>query len=134
MRVHRAAFHPSRMTPERYARVMTAPTYRPDLDLVAVAPDGSFAASCLVWFDPPNGVGLFEPVGSHPEHRRRGLAAAVCREGMRRLRALGAEWAIVLSWDEEGPGRLYESIGFREVMRSTQWVRPWPGPPGEAGG
>ncbi len=90
---------------------------------------GVFAAFCLVWFDLQTGVGLFEPVGAHPEHRLRGLAAGVCREGPRRLKVLGAEWAIVLSLEEEGPGRLCESIGFREVMRSTQWVRPWPAPP-----
>ncbi len=37
----RVAVHPSRMTAERYARVIAAPTYRADLDVVAVATDGS---------------------------------------------------------------------------------------------
>lgn len=52
--VHRNAFAPSRMTVEKYRRIMNAPTYRPDLDLVVVAPDGTFAAFCIVWFDEVN--------------------------------------------------------------------------------
>lgn len=43
--VHRAAFAPSRVVPESYRRVMRAWPYRPELDHVAVAPDGTFAAS-----------------------------------------------------------------------------------------
>jgi len=122
--VHRAAFDPSRMTIERYGSVMGMPLYRPELDVVAVAPDGTFAAFCLAWYDPETRVGLFEPVGTHPDHRRRGLAAAVCREALRRLAAVGAEWALVIAKaGEPGPNRLYESLGFREVMRSTLWRR-----------
>ena len=122
--VHRAAFEPSKMTPERYAAIMRAPTYRPGLDVVAVAPDGAFAAFCLAWYDPQIRVGLFEPVGTHPDHRRRGLAAAVCREALQRLAALGAEWALISAWNaEEVPNHLYASLGFEETFRSHLWRR-----------
>lgn len=122
--VHRSAFEPSRMTAERYAQVMRAPSYRPELDVVAVAADGTFAAFCLVWYDPGLRVGLLEPVGTEQAHRRRGLAAAVCAEALRRLEELGAERASVLSnGGTEGPNHLYRSLGFREVMRSMQWRR-----------
>ena len=119
------AFEPSRMTRERYLRVMAASLYRPELDTVVEAPDGSIAAFALVWFDPQIKVGLFEPVGTHQEHRRRGLAAAACAEGLRRLSALGAHTADrAHRWRQ--PGRhhdLYASLGFREVMRSIRWKR-----------
>ncbi len=122
--VHRAAFDPSRLTTDRYASVMAMPLYRPELDVVAVAPDGMFASFCLTWYDPHIRVGLFEPVGTHPDHRRLGLAAAVCREALRRLAAVGAEWALVLAHaNEPGPNRLYESLGFEEVHRSSLWRR-----------
>jgi ribosomal protein S18 acetylase RimI-like enzyme len=132
--VHRSAFEPSRMTAERYAQVMQAPSYRPELDVVAVAADGAFAAFCLVWYDADLRVGLLEPVGTDQAHRRRGLAAAVCAEALRRLEQLGAERASVLSKaDREGPNRLYRSLGFREVMRSMQWRRtPAPSDDGTA--
>ena len=46
--------------------------YRSDLDCVVEAPDGTFAAYVLCWYDEDNGVGEFEPVGTHPDYRRRG--------------------------------------------------------------
>jgi len=107
--VHRAAFDPSRMTIERYGSVMGMPLYRPELDVVAVAPDGTFAAFCLAWYDPETRVGLFEPVGTHPDHRRRGLAAAVCREALRRLAAVGAEGALGIA--KAGTRRLAKDMG-----------------------
>jgi GNAT superfamily N-acetyltransferase len=124
--VHRAAFAPSAVTVDAYRRVMSSATYRPELDLVAVAPDGAFGAFCIVWLDEPTRIALFEPVGTHPEHRRRGLARAVCREGLRRAAALGAEAAIVLAWNgEDAANRLYESLGFRDVMRSYRYRREY---------
>ena len=84
--VHRAAFAPSRVVSESYAGVQRAWPYRPDLDHVAEASDGSFAAFCLCWLDNSNGAGLLEPVGTHPDHRRLGLGSAVCLAGLRSLR------------------------------------------------
>jgi mycothiol synthase len=122
--VHRAAFHPSRMTVAKHRAVMKSLTYRRELDLVVTAPDGSFAAFCIVWFDPANQIGLFEPVGCHPEHQRRGLATAVMHEGLRRLHALGAHRAHVLAWGEKGGGsRLYPSAGFEVIDRIYAWKR-----------
>jgi len=120
--VHRAAFHPSRVTTESYANVMRTWPYRADLDCVAEAPDGSFAAYTLCWYDDENRVGELEPVGTHPDHRRRGLARSVNLDALRRLRAAGAERAIVLCrGDDEYPAAslLYESVGFRQHSRSV---------------
>jgi len=122
--VHRDAFAPSRMTTEKHRAVMASPTYRPELDLIAEAPDGSFAAFCIVWFDPVNRIGVFEPVGTHSAHRRRGLGTAVLREGMRRLQALGARVAHVNSWTVEPPAAaLYDSVGLTEIGRNHRWKR-----------
>ncbi len=69
--LHREVWAPSKVTLEAYARLRAAPVYRPDLDLVAVDHDGSLVAYAIIWFDPRSGVGEFEPVGTHPDHRRR---------------------------------------------------------------
>lgn len=121
---HRSAFAPSRMTVEKHRAVMQSSTYRPDLDLVAVAPDGSYAAFCIVWLDVANRLGLFEPVGCHSDHQRRGLAAAVMAEGMRRVKALGADTVCVLTeGDNVGSNKLYESLGFQFVDRCYEWKK-----------
>ncbi|CAA9536288.1 MAG: hypothetical protein AVDCRST_MAG73-1491 [uncultured Thermomicrobiales bacterium] len=122
--VHRNAFAPSRMTAAKHRAVMASPTYRPDLDLVAEAPDGSFAAFCIVWFDPDNRIGVFEPVGTHSAHRRRGLATALLCAGMRRLQSLGARVAHVNSWAVAPPAAaLYDAAGLTEIGRNHRWKR-----------
>ena len=121
--VHRAAFAPSRVVPESYRAVMRAYPYRPDLDNVVVAPDGSFAAFCLCWIDLENRVGLLEPVGAHPAHRRQGLAAAVCVAGLHALRRAGADTAVVYSAGASQAFRVYERIGFRSNSRQLQFER-----------
>ncbi len=110
------------MTVEKHLAVMASPTYRPELDLVVVAPDDSFAAFCIVWFDEVNHMGVFEPVGCHSAHRRRGLTRALMYEGMRRLRDLGATTAHVLAHGsaDAAPG-LYASAGFQVIDQCRAW-------------
>ena len=124
--VHRAAFHPSRVTVESYRNAMQAYPYRTALDCVVEAPDGSFASYCLVWLDEAIGVGLLEPVGTHPEHERKGLGTAVCRFALRRLAEEGASTAIVCARGDDdypAPMKLYESLGFSRYTRSQEYRR-----------
>jgi ribosomal protein S18 acetylase RimI-like enzyme len=118
--VHRAAFEPSRVTVESYRNVMRTWPYRADLDCIAESADGTFAAYALAWLDDENRVGELEPVGTHPDHRRRGLGRAVNLLALHRLRHAGAELAIVLCRGDEAypvPKRLYEAVGFRRHSR-----------------
>jgi ribosomal protein S18 acetylase RimI-like enzyme len=62
--------------------------------------------------DDENGVGLFEPVATRAEFRRRGLGAAVCTFGLRRLHEEGMRRAVVCC-DTEPACALCESLGFR---------------------
>ncbi len=79
---------PSWMTTAKHRAVLRASTYRLDLDLAPVAPDRTFAAFCIVWFDEANRIGCSEPVGRHSAHRRRGLARALLDGG----RAASSGW------------------------------------------
>lgn len=98
-----------------------APCYRPDLDLVAVAPDDTFAAYVGIAYDEVNGHAVFEPVCTHPDHRRHGLAQALMVEGLHRLKALGATDVTVDTGDMIPANRLYDSMGFSEVCRGHVW-------------
>jgi mycothiol synthase len=98
-----------------------APCFRQDLDLVAEAPDGSFAAYVGIPYDEVNRLGIFEPVCTHPDHRRLGLAGSLMREGLLRLRSMGAADVTVDTGDMEPANRLYDSLGFSEAHRGYTW-------------
>ena len=118
--VSRSAFGNQR-TGELMKVLAKAPTYRPELDLAAVADDGTFAAYTAVWFDDVNRYVVFEPVGTHSEHRRRGLASAVIAEGMRRAVGLGATLAYVGSEEGSPANLLYEAMGFIDADCDERW-------------
>jgi ribosomal protein S18 acetylase RimI-like enzyme len=112
---HRSAFHPSRFRDDVYAAVRASAAYRPELDCVVAAPDGSIAAYALAWFDDENLLGELEPVGTHADYRRLGLGRAVNLFALQQLRSLGATQALVQSRGDAEypvPSRLYESVGF----------------------
>ena len=115
--IHRAAWAPSRVVPESYLQVMRAWPYRAALDWVAVAPDGTFTANCLCWLDAENRIVELEPVGTHPDHRRRGLAAAVCLAALHAACEAGADTGLVYPVNALPAATLYESIGFRAISR-----------------
>src|SRR3954469_8302980 len=120
--VHRDVWAPSRVTEASYRNVMAEWPYRRSLDCVVEAPDGRFPACVLVWPDDENGVGLFEPVGTRPEFRRRGLGAAVCTFGLQRLHEEGMRRAVV-GCDTDSACALYESIGFRRSWTISSYAR-----------
>lgn len=124
--VHQAVWAPSRVTEETYRNVMATWPYRPDLDCVLEAPDGSFVAYVLCWYDDANRVGEFEPVGTHQNYRRRGFGAAVCRFALHRLQQEGGRQAIVYASgrpDQRQAAALYESVGFRRHTRMLELRR-----------
>ena len=116
--LHRAAFQSENMTREWRLRTLQHSAYRPDLDLIAVAPDSRLAAFCVCWLEPHglNGrpSGQIEPLGVHQDFQGQGLARAILAEGVRRLHALGVEHVLVET-DNYRPTAiaLYEGLGFR---------------------
>lgn len=112
--VHAGAFGSS-WTPESYAAVMQTPGYHLENELVVVAPDGRFAAFCVLWFDPIRKTGLFEPVGVHADFQRRGLGRALMLAGMRRMVAARMDTALV-GHEVENPAStgLYHGLGFED--------------------
>jgi ribosomal protein S18 acetylase RimI-like enzyme len=103
----------------RYARFMASPVYDGECHLVVRAPAGGDdarevgAAVCSIWCDEVNGVGLFEPVATHPDFQRRGLGKAVMAEGLRRLQARGMRRVILGTDPANAPAHaLYRSLGF----------------------
>lgn len=105
--------------------VMLKPGYDPARELVAVAPDGQIAAFSVVWLDPLNQTGHFEPVGTHPAFQRRGLARALMASALRELRRQGMRTASVAHDATNQPARaLYRSLGFQTIDQTLGYRRP----------
>ena len=118
--VHNGAFGP-KWTEAMYLKVMRTPGYDPERELVAVAPDGRFAAFTVIWFDPISRSGLFEPVGCHSDFRRRGLSTALMYAGMARMKEAGMETAHV-GCEDEAACKLYHSVGFEPYFETVDYV------------
>jgi mycothiol synthase len=123
--VHRAAFAPSKMTAEKYAILVGQDHYRYERDIVLEAPDGSFAAFAMCWMDDVGSIGEFEPVGTHPDHQRRGLGRVIMRHGLRLMRAAGMRDAMVFSLRSNAASEaLYRSAGFDELALHRRYTKP----------
>jgi ribosomal protein S18 acetylase RimI-like enzyme len=102
-----------------------APDFRLDLHLVAEAPDGSFGAFVGLTYDEANRRGIVEPVCTHPDHRRRGLAAALLIDGLHRIVGLGAAEAQLDTGMAVAANAFYESVGFTEAHMGHVWRLGW---------
>jgi len=85
---HQAAYGTEQMTIELRTAIIHAPDYHPELDLVAVAPDGGLAAFCVCSIDEAKNEhtgrneGEISIVGTRPHFRRQGLGRAMALAGM----------------------------------------------------
>ena len=123
--VHNHSFTP-KWNAETYGAVFSAPHM--EREIVVVAPDGRFAAFVNVWHDRVNRSLLFEPVGTHSDFRRRGLASALMTYAMRRMQR---EWGIECAWVcHEPPDKnlassaLYASLGFVKLHDFDEYAKP----------
>lgn len=115
----------NRNDPTWYRNIQTAPLYRRDLDLVAIAPDGAIAAFCTIWFDDVTRTAYFEPVATVPAHQRQGLGKALLTAGLRRLQRLGALTASVGGYSVAA-NALYRSVFGPDHDLYEPWVKEWP--------
>ena len=98
---------------EQITRFMDSSVYDPQNDILVESLSGGISSFCLLWPDLTTRVGLVEPVGTHPNHRRLGLAKAVLTAGLRRLKDLGMTHASAYVETDNLPAiRLYERLGF----------------------
>ena len=97
--------------PEWYHGIQSAPLYRRDLDIVAVASDGSVASFCTAWFDDVSRTAYLEPVATVPAHRKRGLGKAVLLEVLHRLKKMGCKVAFVGGYSEQANALYFSVMG-----------------------
>lgn len=108
--------------PEWYHHIQTAPLYRRDLDIVAVATDGSIVSFATAWFDDVSRTAYVEPVATVPAHQRQGLGKAVILEGLHRLQRMGCKVAFVGGYSKPA-NALYYSVMGPEHNISEPWEK-----------
>ena len=106
--------------PEWYHHIQNAPLYRRDLDIVAIAPDGSVASFATSWFDDVSRTAYIEPVATVPAHRQRGLGKAVILEALHRLQQMGCKVAFVGGYSKPA-NALYFSVMGPDYDVSEPW-------------
>lgn len=110
-----------------YAAKSSAPGYSPELHLHVVAPDGRLAAFAHGWPDNAGRRGEIDPVGTHPEHRRRGLAASVVAACLARMADRGISRVYIATEPEPYPAnRLYEALGPTAKFYQERWIKHLP--------
>jgi mycothiol synthase len=121
--ITRTVFPRSEYDRESHDSLRRAPDYSAEFDVAVVAPSGEHVAIACAMLDRRNGVADFEPVGTHPDYRGRGLARAAVFEAFRRLRASGASRARISTGGEPySANRFYRALGPHRIGASNAWV------------
>ena len=119
------------LTVETVQHWMKDSSYQPELDLVAISPDDTFAAFCDCQIKAEENThndskdGWIEFLGTRRGFRQMGLGKAILLAGLHHLKAAGADTAK-LSVDAESltnATKLYTSVGFRPVETWLSWSK-----------
>jgi ribosomal protein S18 acetylase RimI-like enzyme len=106
------------------SQILAMPLYRPDLDMVIMAPDGRIAAFCIGWLHPDGQQGSIEPLGVHPDFQGMGLGTAVLRTGLHCLQALDINSvSLFTGMSNETAISLYKNEGFHFQFREIGYGR-----------
>ena len=102
---------------------MTAPAPHSthEYDVTIADENGEYVCFSGMWWVPENKLAYMEPLCTHPEHRRRGLAAAALSRHYHRMKALGATHMT------GGGDPFYEKLGYGKGIHWTFWKREEPG-------
>ncbi|MFC9650231.1 GNAT family N-acetyltransferase [Streptomyces sp. NPDC056937] len=113
--VHRAAWHGSKFTDERWHAMAAGLPYTDARCLVAYDDQDNAVAAVTVWSAGPGRPGLLEPMGVHRKHRRHGYGKAITIAAAAALQELGSSSAIVCT-PSSNPGAVatYGSAGFQQ--------------------
>lgn len=125
--LHRAAFGTENMTVEERLSMMGLPEYEAELDLLIIAPNGRLAAYCTCSISQEENErtgrneGYTDPVATHPDFQRQGLAQALLLAGCRKLQERGVKTAVLGTNNRNiGMQRAAKAVGF-QVQSTKLW-------------
>ncbi len=102
----------------------SAPGYSLDRKLLVLSPEGRLAAYSLFWLYADYRAAEIDPIGTHPDHRQRGLARALVLASFKRMRESGMRFAYIASeTNDPVVSHLYASLQPIETYQGYKWVR-----------
>jgi len=126
--VQRQVWHPwsvGILSDADYAYYMTLPPYHRDLDIVAIAPDGTVVSYVNGWIDPLNHIGDIGPLGALEGYRNQGLTRAVIQVCLQNMRSYGMDRVEVSTGINNTPAQnLYQSLGFIPENYNLEYLKP----------
>lgn len=98
--------------------------YKKELDLVAVEPNGNIVSFCTFRMDPASKITNLEPMGTHPDYRRLGLAKTLITEGLKRTMMFEPSiFYIGGAANTPAANQLYETTGYTEKLAEICWIK-----------
>lgn len=89
--------------------------YQRDICTVILAPDGSYAAFCGMWFDEDSFEVFLEPSATNEKYRNLGLGKTCVYSSLKKCKEIGAKYVYVEP-DNSALG-FYKKIGFKDKVR-----------------
>lgn len=95
--------------------MQSGPNFSPGLTTIVKDEKGHYACFAGMWYNSYNRYAYLEPLATVPEYRGLGLATVGVVEGMKKARALGAEYCF------GGTVGFYNFIGFETICNRHLW-------------
>jgi ribosomal protein S18 acetylase RimI-like enzyme len=127
--LHQTVFATTNMTKEMRRAIMRSSEYVPELDLVLVNPTGQLVGflHCQIDKNEIEQTGIqaawTDPIGIHPEYRKKDLARNLLLYGLNLLAQRGIEQAKLTTLNTNtGAIKTFQSVGFK-ILGSKIWWR-----------
>ena len=111
-----------KITVDVYENWFTAPSYRPELDLLVYTSNGTPVSICTGFIDQTNQIAEIETVGTLPAYQRQGLTKAVITECFQRLQEFDIRKTYISSYSD-AVHRVYQSLHPSKVYRKWKYVQ-----------
>ncbi len=115
-------FHHNKFTQDVFEEMRKAKFYKEDLLIGVFTSDGTLVAFAQQRIDNYKII-EFEPVGTLPNYRRKGLAKAIMRESFIRAEKYEPKIFYVGGAPTEEADHLYSSVGFTKMRIVTRWSK-----------
>ena len=101
-----------------------APSYQSEFDIVVYDQFNDIVANAGVTVHHQPSFAVVEPVATHPDHQRQGLAQAAIVSGLIRAQHAGIHTAWIEAWySNAAANHTYNQVGFVDVSHQYCWRR-----------